>query len=79
MKRAIFSVVFVVSLATAADVQTVTIGSGGPPDGIPACSSFQDNKCCITSLVCQCYDGKFYKGNSDNKCSPTVGDQIAGN
>ncbi|KAK7921323.1 hypothetical protein PG985_009345 [Apiospora marii] len=95
MKLAVFAAVFATGFAAAADVQTVTIGADGPPDGNPACSSLltamlhsQDPKCCITSLVCQCYDvfvltlvvhylGAFYSPNSDNKCDPAVGGQVA--
>ncbi|KAK8006214.1 hypothetical protein PG991_012511 [Apiospora marii] len=77
MMLAIFAAFFAAGFAAAADVQTVTIGTSGPPDGNPACSSFQDPKCCITSLVCQCYNGAFYSPNSDNKCDPAVGGQVA--
>ncbi|KAK7948049.1 uncharacterized protein PG986_008935 [Apiospora aurea] len=77
MKLIILSTIFGALLAAAVDIQTASIGPKGPPDGVPACSVFQDKKCCITQLVCQCYNGKFYYANSDNKCAPTVGGNMA--
>ncbi|KAK8087194.1 hypothetical protein PG994_002168 [Apiospora phragmitis] len=71
MKLAIFSTIFAAPpFAAATDVQSVDIGPTGPPDGKPACSSFQDPKCCITSTVCQCYDGTL------RSCLETLGEPL---
>ncbi|KAK8039397.1 hypothetical protein PG993_007808 [Apiospora rasikravindrae] len=79
MQLTVFFTIFGALLAAAADVQTASIGPNGPPDGVPACKIFKDEKCCIYSLACQCYDGKFYYANTDNTCSPTVGGYYADN
>ncbi|KAK6825382.1 hypothetical protein PG990_003281 [Apiospora arundinis] len=76
MKLAVFSTLFAAVLVAAVDPERVPIASD-PPDGVDACTRFQDPKCCVELIVCQCYDGNYYYANADNTCTPDVGDKMA--